>query len=372
MSKCIFSYDNLWADPNIAINYSTQHPNFPATNSRHRDFTKPWKSRHGVGSGWGQITIEANVNDRFDFQEAPATPLAAILTPGVYNADTINAHLKAQMEAVGGSTYTPEYVEIGDDKNHFQITSNGVGGTGIFELLHNSGANKARSISGTLGFDVSADDTGSLTYLADYIRIHTEEYLGRNLGVPTDIYGVIIQKHNIQTAGMVQIWGSNLSNFSTGIKISFTIQDDILVLLWAIPYQYQYWRFHIEDPSNPAGYVEMRFNFLGPEFRPTRYFSPERTDRPIDPSLIKRSEGGQVSTIQRARYFERDYEFQKTDQKPQFEAMFKSRGFSKGFFFCEDSDNPLSSTFYAQFVEKEWEHVAGKFWNLFMTLEKLR
>jgi len=372
MAKCIFLYNNLWADTTKAISYSTQHPNFPATNSRHRDFTKPWKSRHGVGSGWGQITIEANVNDRFDFQEAPATPLAAILTPGTYNVDTVCAHLKAQMEAVGGSTYTPEYIETGDDKNHFKISSDGAGGTGIFELLHNSGANKARSISDALGYITSADDIGALNYLADYIRIHTEEYLGTDLGVATDIYGVVIQKHNIQTAGLIQVWGSNNSDFSTGIKLSFTIQDDILVLSWPTPYQYQYWRFYIKDPSNPDGYVEMGLCFLGSEFRPTRYFSPERAGRPVDPSLVKRSEGGQVSTIQRTRYFEREYEFQSTNQKTEFEAMFESVGTSKGFFFCENSDYPLTKTFYAQFIEWEWEHVAGDYWTLFMALEKLR
>ena len=370
MPKCIFYYNNRWLGG--ILNYSTQHPNFPATNSQHRDFTKPWKSRHGVGSGWGQFTIEANVNDRLDFQEAPVTPLAAILTPGAYNADTICAHIKAQMEAVGGSTYTPEYIETGDDKNHFKVSSNGAGGTGIFELLHNSGANKARSISNTLGYITSADDTGALNYLADYIRIHTEEYIGKNLGNPTDIYGIIIQKHNIQTAGMIQIWGSNVATFATGIKLSFTIQDNILVFSWANPYQYQHWRFYIEDPSNPDGYVELGYCFLGPEFRPIRYFSPEKAERPIDPSLIKRSEGGQVSTIQRTRYFEKDYEFQSTNQKTEFETMFEEVGDSKGFFFCENSNSPLSKTYYVQFIEKEWEHVAGDFWNLYMTLEKLR
>jgi len=370
MAKCIFNYDNLWGTKDIV--YSTQHPNFPATNSYHRDFTRPWKSRHGVGSGWGQFTIETSVNDRLDFEETVSTPLAAILSPGTYNADSLCAHLKAQMEAVGGSTYTVEYIETGDNKNHFRITSDGVGGGGILSLLHDSGTNKARSISGTLGYDTSADDTGVLVYLADYIRIHTEEYLEMDLLASTDIYGVIIQKHNIQTAGMVQIWGSNVADYSTGIKLSFTIQDDILVLHWTTARQYQYWRFYIEDPTNPDGYVEMGLCFLGSEFRPTRYFSPDRSSKPIDPSLIKRSEGGQISTIQRAKYFERSYEFQSTNQKPQFETMFEAVGESKGFFFCENSDYPLTTTFYTRFLGWDWRHVAGDKWTLSMSLEKLR
>lgn len=364
MPKCIFNYNNLWADITQTIGYSTQHPNFPAINSRHRDFTKPWKSRYGVGSGWGQFTIEASVNDAIDFDEGGAE-LQATITPVVYNADTLCAEIKTRMDAAGALIYTITYSDI---TNKFTISA-----TGNFTLRWNTGTRKARSIAGTLGYIDSADDNGgSTSFEADYVRIHTEEYLGRDLGAPTDIYGAIIQKHNIQTAGMVQIWGSNVADFSTGIKFSFAIQDDILVLLWAIPYQYQYWRFYIEDPSNPDGYVEMGMCFLGPEFRPTRYFSPERMGRPVDPSLIKRSEGGQVSTIQRAKYFERDYEFQSTNQKTQFETMFESVGSSKGFFFCEDSDNPLTKTFFAQFIESEWEHVAGDYWNLFMSLEKLR
>ena len=364
MSKCIFFYDNLWADITKTITYSTQHPNFPAINSRHRDFTKPWKSRHGAGSGWGQFTIELNVNDAIDFDEGGGE-LQATLTPGIYNADTLCAEIKTQMDAAGALTYTISY---SDTTNKFTIA-----GSGNFTLRWNTGTRKARSVADALGYIDSADDDGATnSFIADYIRIHTEEHLGINLEIPMDVYDVVIQKHNIQSAGMIQIWGSNAADFSTGIKLSFSIQDDILILSWSTPYQYQYWRFYIEDPSNPDGYVELGYCFLGPEFRSTRQFSPERSARPIDPSLIKRSEGGQVSTIQRTKYFEREYEFQSTNQKPEFEAMFESIGTSKGFFFCEDSDNPLTKTFYAQFIEWEWEHVAGDYWNLFMTLEKLR
>ena len=364
MAKCIFLYNNLWADTTKAISYSTQHPNFPATNSRHRDFTKPWKSRHGVGSGWGQFTIEVNVNDAIDFDEGGGE-LQATITPGIYNADSLCTEIKTQLDAAGALTYTVTYSDLA---NKFTITA-----SGNFTLRWDTGTRKARSVADTLGYIDSADDNGTTnSFEADYIRIHTEEYLGEDLGTATNIYGVIIQKHNIQTAGLAQIWGSNNSDFSTGIKLSFTIQDDILVLSWPIPYQYQYWRFYIEDPSNPDGYVEMGMCFLGSEFRPTRYFSPERAGRPVDPSLVKRSEGGQVSTIQRTRYFEREYEFQSTNQKTEFEAMFESVGTSKGFFFCENSDYPLTKTFYAQFIEWEWEHVAGDYWTLFMALEKLR
>ena len=364
MPKCIFDYNNLWADITKIITYSTQHPNFPATNSQHRDFTKPWKSRHGIGSGWGQFEVYMGLgsNRWIDFDEGGGE-LSASVVAGIYNANSLCTAIKTAMEAVGANTYTVTYDDL---TKKFTIA-----GSGSFSLLWNTGSHP-NNLGDDIGFDISADDTGASTYMADYICIHTQEYLGIDLGEAKDIYGTIIQKHNIQTSGLIQIWGSNNSDFSTGIKLSFTIQDDILVLLWPIPYQYRYWRFYIEDPTNPDGYVEMGFNFLGPEFRPTRYFSPERTGRPIDPSLVKKAEGGQVSTIQRAKYFERDYEFQSTNQKAEFETMFESVGTSKGFFFCENSDSPLTSTFYVQLIEWEWDHVAGDYWNLFMALEKLR
>jgi len=370
MARCRFYYNNLWLDyPVIA---STEHPHFPAINTQQRWPTRSWHSRHGAGSGWGQFTITANVNDRIDFEETIGVNLVANITVGVYDVDALCAEIKLQLEAVGASTYTIEYIETGNNELHFRFTSNGAGGGGVFRCMWNTGPNTARSIGDTCGFNITADDVGALFYLADYIRIHTEEYVSTDLLTAQMVQGAIIKGHNLQATALCQIWGDNNPAFPAGIKINFTIQDDILVLLWPAGWPFRYWRFYIEDVNNPDGYVELGLCFIGPDFAPTRNFHFEREQIQLDPSLIKYSEGGQISTLQRTHYFNKSYFFQHTNQKPYFDLMFSEMGASKGLFMCENLDHELSRTNYIRFMEWEWAHFRGDFWDLMMTVEELR
>lgn len=371
MAKCRFYYNNLWLDA-VTLNWSSRHPHFPAANTQHRWPTRSWHSRHGAGSGWGLFTITVNVNDRIDFEETIGVNLVANITVGLYDVDTLCAEIKTQLEIAGASTYTIEYIETGANELHFRFTSNGAGGGGVFRLMWNTGPNAARSIGDTCGFDVTADDVGALVYLADYIRIHTEEWVSVDLGAANTVQGAIIKGHNLQNTALCQIWGDNNPAFPAGIKLQFTIQDDILVLLWDPGYFLRYWRFYIEDVDNPAGYVELGCCFLGPHFAPLRNFHFDRIQTQMDPSLIKYSEGGQISTLQRTHFFMKDYFFQHTDQKAQFDLMFNEMGSSKGFFMAENPDHPLTRTNYLRFVEWEWTHFRVDFWDLIVSVEELR
>ena len=57
--------------------------------------------------------------------------------------------------------------------------------TGAFSLLWSSGAHAGSNIGDEIGFDVSADDTGSSTYLADEVRTATHTWMAFDASTAT-------------------------------------------------------------------------------------------------------------------------------------------------------------------------------------------
>ena len=370
MASLKFFYDNLWNDETLVA--SSEHSNFPASNTQLRDFNNPWRSNYGAGSGWGTFTITANTNDRLDFIDSFVATLAAVLTPAAYTADTLAAHIKAQMDAVSGDTWTVEYLESGASANKFKITSDDAGGAGSVSLLWNTGANSARTIGSTIGYTLEGDSIGALTYTADDIRIHTTEYVIFTRTTTINVYGAIIRGHNFQAGATVKLVGSNDDFVTWHFSDTFTIQDDILILEYDTVKTYQDWGIYVYDVDNPAGYVEMGVVFLGAHFQPTKHFAYNRTITPEDPSLIKESEDGQVTSIQHSHFKTWQYQFLGTNQKSSFDVMFDDRGFSKSLFICEDPDTPLTTTFYVMFRGWSWEHLFDSDYNLSLTAREER
>lgn len=106
-------------------------------------------------------------NQFIDFTEdGGITPLAATVANATYTSGAaFAAAIQAAMNAVIGivATYTVRWLT---SKRSISITSDGAGGATL-DILWATGANAANSIGATAGFDVSADDTGALSYTAD-------------------------------------------------------------------------------------------------------------------------------------------------------------------------------------------------------------
>lgn len=374
MSKIRFAWDNKADDATITS--TSEHLNFPDDNVTHRWHTRSWRSRYGAGSGWGTFLITAASSDRLDFEETGGVNLAAILTPGTYTADSLCTHLKAQMEAVGGSTYTWEYL---DDTNRFKVTSNGAGGGGILNLEWVSGPNTARSVGDVLGHDMGAggDDGGALTYTAEYDRIHTREEVIFDLGSTQAIQAIAIKNNNFQSDASVSIHG-NPTNAWASPAVTYTfgaIDNDLMVYFWASAQSYRWWKIIIEDVDNPDGYVEMGRVFLGGYFSPTRGFKEDYGDNIIDPSDVMFSKGGQVSSNEEDEYISVDLSFPAaTADFATFKSIFNDRGRRKDFFVCLDTDNFATETYYMKFASQfEARHIYNReyYW-VQVQLEELR
>jgi len=347
MDRIKFFYNNLFKTGTITA--TSEHVNFPKENMQHRDFTKMWHSNHGAGSGWGFFLIVAAVNSRIDFEDNGTDVLVIGLDPGVYTADELAAEIEGLLELVSGESFTVEYLE---SSNKFKITND----VGNFKLLWNSGVNKARSIATTIGYDDSADDTGSDNYTADYARIHTEEVVACDFGSVKDIYAVIIQGHNISASGAVYVQFSSDNWTTIHAEVPFVIQPDILVLEWDTPKTYQYARIAIIDPSNSAGYVAMGTPYMGDQLQPETNFMGDGSIDRQDPSNVLPSENGQESSIQLDHFDLLSYTFhvKGLTEKGYFDALFDAMGNSKAFFYCEDPDLPLTTTKYVAINSFGW------------------
>lgn len=125
---------------------------------------------------FGQVTtteltgfvITLNTNDRINFNEG-GIELTAQVAAGSYASGATSAvagslceAIKTALEAVGAGTYT-----VSRDITTKKFTIVQTAGPGTFQLLWNTGSNKAQSIATDIGFADTADDTGSLTYTGD-------------------------------------------------------------------------------------------------------------------------------------------------------------------------------------------------------------
>lgn len=292
MAKVRFLYDNRWQAGTL-YSYSSQHNNFPATASQHPWPTYPWRSRYGSGSGWGRFEITASVNDRLDFDQG-AGALAASLTAGMYTATTLASHIQTQMNAVG----TGITVSYSDTTRKFTITK----ASGTLNLRWQTGANVARSVGDTIGYLTAADDTGSLSYAADNVRIHTSEELAIDLAAAESIDTVAVFGHNLQGGASMRLQGSSSSTFATTpFDQALTVASPAIVELMTAG-NYRYWRLLVVDRDNPAGYVQVGLVVSGSYKELSRNCLGDWELTPEDPTQKIYSAGRQLSADRRAQY----------------------------------------------------------------------
>jgi len=80
MSKPRIIYDNVWR-VGTAFNVTSEHPQFPATDTQGDTPSQFWRSRYGANTS-GRIQIYPG-NTKINFSEN-ASELTATLTSGVY------------------------------------------------------------------------------------------------------------------------------------------------------------------------------------------------------------------------------------------------------------------------------------------------
>jgi hypothetical protein len=364
MANIRFYYDNLWDAMNPAnLIVSTEKPYWPGTHTLHRWPTRSWRSNYDVnGLSLGRFVITA-ANQNVYFDEGGGA-LTATIPVGTYTAETLMDELETQMNGVGAINYT--WTHPG---NIFTAT----GDSSTFELLCNTGG--ANAIWATIGFNTAADTGFAIFHAADYIRIHTSESLRIDMGADISVYAVFVILTNLTAGGTINIQASDDNWLTLEIDQQLdrsTVDDNKFCIIFTGAAIYRYWGITVTDIANPDGYIEVGRVWMGDYLEPRIGFSGKRGRDPQDPSLVKESEGGQVSTIQRTRYGEWDYEFQLIENKPDYDDMYASRGESRELVVLEKPHNittleyeyPENNFYYVRFKSFKFDKLAGDIWEL--------
>src|SRR3990167_10696644 len=171
--QCFTIWDENWATEQYANFYnSSADASFPITNVRDGDRrTKYWRT-----AGYWNIVSGDNT---IVFQETSAVNITATITAAEYTSTTsFIAAVKSALDAAGDSTYT---VSQDATTDKLKIVSNGAGGGGIFSLIWTHA--DSTDMAAVMGFDTASDQTGAITYTADVLKIHTNEFITIDLGM---------------------------------------------------------------------------------------------------------------------------------------------------------------------------------------------
>lgn len=292
---CVRYMTENFIDADIISNRvaSSAQTSFPVTNIENKQRrSKVWRSN-------GYWNIQAGVNDTIIFRETTLTNLTATIAFGEYtSATSFFAAIKTALEAVGASTYTITHTN--DYK--IQISSNGAGGGGIFELIT---TNASFNADDEIGYANTTDFTGSLTYQGDFLRIHGSEgeWIRWDMGLSSNPQTFILtgprnRALKISPTATIKLQGNETNNWtSPSYEKTLTYDDSVIIETSTTGLHtnsLRYWRLLIND-QNPLGYIEIGALFLGNYISPlvgtAQFpFSSEYVDR--TETLF--SEGGQT------------------------------------------------------------------------------
>jgi len=356
--KMLISYINDWAAGTVTA--SSEHPSFPAINTQHRWFKKPYRSKYGTGLAAGLFRITA-ANCKIYFWESAdpgGSKRTATLTLGDYDADTLCAEIKTQMESVGGFTYTPSYSTA-----TFLFT---IAGSGSFVFMLSETTTSAMP---SLGWTATVDTAELTSHTAPLVRIHTSEFLKCNLGATKTIRLIEIKNHNLTASAVVTARFYSDAFVTLVDSVSLVYHAGQIAIRTAKSYAYM--AIEAADPSNPDGYIEIGLVWAGDAAVLHYGFTGERTNTPEDPSIESESEDGQGSTIQLSKYHGATYSFDAVEpntDKAYLEAVFEEIGKTRPCCIVEappavGGDVGLTLQ-YVKITSWEWPHLAGTYWKL--------
>jgi len=265
-----FVYQNFGKLSGNIISASSEDTQYPVEHLIDTLRSKTWRSK----LGWNIVT---GFNDRLDFTEGVTGDAAAVIPPGNYvSGETLATAIQTAMNtAATDNTYAVTYSSV-----TFKFTVARDAGAAAFGLEHFTGANKTRSISADLGYDVSADDTGLTTYPADNTSYKSREWVLFQMTAALAVKEAMVLDFNWDSGSgdKVTIQG-NATNAWTGPSFTDELDQEhadggLTLVYFSATKTYQYWRLLIEDQfKNTSGFSEIGLAFFGGFLRLSRDFS---------------------------------------------------------------------------------------------------
>ena len=246
------------------LSASSEQPSAPKAWLKDQLRSKTWRSK----LGWN---VRAGENDKLDFTEGVTGDATATLTAGNYaTGAALATEIQTQMDAAAtDNTYTVTY---SGSTNKFTIAR--ATGTATFGLEWATGANATTSIGRDLGFDVSADDTGLLSYEGDNASFKSREWVKADLGSPRSVASGIVINHNLGAVGTIRLQGNATDVWTSPTVDQLLTGNADIRIAYIAEQSLRYWRLLIDDvSSNTAGYSEVGIWSSGPNTQPTVGYS---------------------------------------------------------------------------------------------------
>jgi hypothetical protein len=330
-------FDSNWTVANKSI--SSAATLYPETNLYDQRRTKTWRS-----SGYWEVVSGSNT---IVFRETIGVDLTATVTAGEYTTATLITAIKSALEAAGASTYT---VSVHTD-GRLKIVSDGLGGGGVFQLR----VTAATAFPALIGYDTSADKTGSLTYIADLLRIHSSEWIEWDMGFPINptAFAIVSDRNKeliISPSAVIKIQGNPTNNWSSpSVEITVPFSDYVLAYENTAGFHtsaLRYWRFYLEDKDNPFQYVEFGAVFFGESFVTARGCAvfPLETNF-VDRSTVVFTENGQKYSTKKPKTqtYGISWEGLTKEDLERYDEIFHEFGLHNSFFISLDPDEAFST-----------------------------
>lgn len=321
---------------------SSEQSSFPIDNIESKiRRSKVWRS-----NGYFNVTSS---NNTLIFRDASGGPdIEATISEGEYTSiSSFMTAVETALDAVGAANYTVSQNSF----LKFVISSDLSGGATAFELRM---ADALNTCEGLLGFD-STNLSGSSSYISDYLRINTEEWILIDAGTPISVNSFALtgprnRALKLSPNGTFTLQGSYTDAWnSPAFSQTIDYDDETLTLLddtgfYSEPLRY--WRFKFQD-QNASGYIEVGSLFIG------TYYAPERGRAQFpfsstleDNSTISYSEGGQsFSNIQeQTQSFHITWNALTKDEVEDLMLIYQEYGKAYPFFMSFDSSAVFSSS----------------------------
>jgi len=284
-----------YLDPDYFLTqtYSSQIVAAPASNVLHGKR----RSLYYRSAGYWDVTSS---NNAIVFSEDGAADVTATIAVDEYTTtSSFLLAVKAAFDAAGAWTYT-----VTQDSTTGKINieaSSGPGGGDTLEIKWDDADTTAADL---LGFDDSASDSGATEYLADLLRIHTSEWQRFDMGTAVNPKAFILvgqrnTNHNISASATVTLQGNSTDTWTSPEYSQTLTYDEEVISIFSTTGLHtdalRYWRFIIEDKTNPDLYIQFSKVYLGDLYTPTRgaVQFPLGSDY-VDLAKIQASEVGNV------------------------------------------------------------------------------
>lgn len=348
--RCAMVIDQNLVDQRASFSYSSQQAAYPATNALDINRrARTWRTA-------GYWNIESGSNTLVIRDASGGSDLTATVAVGTYATDALFfAALKTALEAVSDSTFT---ITRDATTNAIKITASLGGSATAFEIR--GAAAGSANFAPILGFAL-ANLSGALFYVADVVRLHTEEFLIFDFGFPvspTAALGFSDRNRPLRISSNATVkiqgnatnaWGSPqvdvtmvVADFGIGVVNRYGLGGSASAAGTAC----RYWKLKIQDVANAYGHIELGGFVLGTHIDFTRGDAVYPLDAQEE-DLTQRalSEAGSVVAARRgqSRSFRVNWQGLTKSEADELVAVFETYGLHSVFAIVLDEDGAFST-----------------------------